>query len=66
MSGKQEAPKTSGQEGLLDSVKQTGASIVQTVQQKAGGSQVRSVTHCLVQFSLLVLCALTHDQHAFR
>lgn len=42
MSGKGAAPTGGEQGGLLESVKQAGASVVNTVQQKAGGSQVRS------------------------
>lgn len=42
MSGVGEAPKAKEQSGLVDSVKQAGESVVKTVQQKAGGSQVRS------------------------
>ena len=41
MSGVGEAPKAKEQGGLVDSVKQAGENVVKTVQQKAGGSQVR-------------------------
>ena len=43
MSGAGEGPKQGNQQGgVVESVKEAGANVVKTVQQKAGGSQVRS------------------------